>query len=168
MEIPNLKIDEEGNISGSSSDVAGESTFHGKMDIDPSNADENLLLDIEFEKVYPKWTIYYHGKINLLRSKVIGHWGFQKGGKDANFELEMIDDSVAKISLETGSGEEMFGGEIECLLDHEKFMFHSPKLPKVEHEDGEDGEGSDAHDDDVAKTMKLSSLELTEHSILHY
>ena len=169
MEIPNLKIDEEGNITGSASDVAGESTFYGKMDTDEKNVDEDLLLDIEFEKKYPEWTIYYHGKINLLRSKVKGHWGFQKGGKDATFELEMIDDSQAKIFIETGSGEEMFGGEITCLLDHEKFMFHSPKLPEKDEDEDEDGEGSSPNNDDsIARTMKLSSLELTEHSILHY
>ena len=56
-------------------------------------------MDISFDKVYQSWTIFYHGKINTLKSKMTGHWGFKKGDKQASFTIEMVQDANTNQSF---------------------------------------------------------------------
>ena len=149
MDIDDLVINTEGEISGKGSDDAGVWSIKGQIDID--SLDEQGMMKVTFDKVYPSWVIYYTGQINLLRSKMSGHWGFQPGDDQAKFTIEMQDDAKVNIVLSEVKGdkkEEMY--DFECELDFEKFMFHI------------------SGGDEEVKDMKLSSLELSDYSILHY
>ncbi len=93
MEFKEFKFHGDGQCSASGKDDAGEWSLTGSINF--NSVDDKGMMDISFDKVYPSWTIFYHGKINTLKTKMTGHWGFKKGGKDASFTIEIVKNANA-------------------------------------------------------------------------
>jgi hypothetical protein len=69
MKFEKFAVLSNGKIEGDGSDNSGSYTWEG------SHANGKF----EAEKVYPAWTMFYHGTLNKELTKLEGHWGFLKG-----------------------------------------------------------------------------------------